>query len=303
MTVVIRVENLRKRYGAVEAVSGIDLVVYGGEIFGLLGPNGAGKTTTVEMIAGLRSADSGTVRVFGLDPVVQRRTLMRRMALQPQSMDFLDNVRVQEIVALFAELYGRHGHLDELLALVGLAERKRAYFHQLSGGQKQRLNIALTLLGNPELVILDEPTAALDPQARVQIQDLIRRLKGEGRTVLLTTHYIEEAQRLSDRVAVIDHGRIIALGTPRELIARSQGRTCIEFQTTLPEEDLHGLEGVERMIRENDTIFCWSTDPTKTLADLFQKGQGDRHSIGQVLIHPPTLEDVFIELTGRRFRD
>lgn len=213
---VVEIQGLTKRYGPVEALRGIDLSVEEGEIFGLLGPNGAGKTTTVEIISGLIPRDGGTVKVLGRDPERERHRLTRFIALQPQHMDFLDNATVGEIVALFRSLYAGvdRQRVRRILERLGLHDRQRTRFQHLSGGQRQRLNLALALIGNPRLVILDEPTAGLDPQARVQIHDFIREIRAEGRTVILTTHYLEEAEALCDRVAIIDHGKIIACDAP-----------------------------------------------------------------------------------------
>ena len=271
----------------------------------MLGPNGAGKTTTVEILAGLRARDGGDVRVFGLDPETHRAQLITRMALQPQHFDFVENVTVQEIVRLFAALYpnARSDRVYQVLERLGLRDRLRTQFQALSGGQRQRLNIALTLIGDPQLVILDEPTTGLDPQARQQIHDFVREIRAAGKTVILTTHYLEEAEKLCDRVAIIDHGRVIACDRPRNLIARFGGQTRIEFSCSDMDIPLNELPGVARVLREGDTWICWSTDAGHTLETLFAMTRERGARLEQVGIRTPTLEDVFLQLTGRHFRD
>ncbi len=302
---VVEIHRLVKRYGTVEALRGIDLQIADGEIFGILGPNGAGKTTTVEILAGLRARDGGSVRVFGLDPEKNRAQLITRMALQPQHFDFVDNVTVREIVRLFAALYpgARNDRVQQILERLGLSDRLNAQFQALSGGQRQRLNIALTLIGDPQLVILDEPTTGLDPQARQQIHDFVREIRASGKTVILTTHYLEEAEKLCDRVAIIDHGRVIACDRPRNLIARFGGQTRIEFTCSDADMPFDGLPGVTQVLREGDTWICWSTNAAHTLETLFVMARERSVRLEQVGIRTPTLEDVFLQLTGRHFRD
>lgn len=302
---VVEIEHVVKRYGSVEALRGVDVTVEEGEIFGILGPNGAGKTTTVEILAGLRARDGGTVRVFGLDPERQRERLMHLLALQPQRMDFLDNVTVAEVVALFQGLYPQRDRIRtrRLLERLGLNDRMRAQFQHLSGGQRQRLNIALALLGDPRLVILDEPTMGLDPQARQQIHDFIREIRAEGRSVILTTHYLEEAEKLCDRVAIMDHGQVIACDAPQRLIERFGEQTRIEFLWDGPTLAPDGLPGITRTVREGNAYVCWTTDVGATLASLYALAREQNTPLAGISIRPPTLEDVFIHLTGRHFRD
>jgi ABC-2 type transport system ATP-binding protein len=302
---VVEIQGLTKRYGPVEALRGIDLSVEEGEIFGLLGPNGAGKTTTVEIISGLIPRDGGTVKVLGRDPEQERHRLTHFIALQPQHMDFLDNATVGEIVALFRSLYAGvdRQRVRRILERLGLHDRQRTRFQHLSGGQRQRLNLALALIGNPRLVILDEPTAGLDPQARVQIHDFIREIRAEGRTVILTTHYLEEAEALCDRVAIIDHGKIIACDAPRRLIMSFGGQTRIEWTDSSGAITPEGLPGVIRAVREEDRWVCWTGDPATTLAALFDHSRAQSTQVRELSVHPPTLEDIFIQITGKHFRD
>ena len=231
---VVRVEGLRKRYGDVEALRGINFEIKAGEVFGLLGPNGAGKTTTIEILVGLRKADSGTVSVCGMDPGREQTALKQRIGAQLQATVLPDKIRVEEALALFAGFYQEPASIELLLERFGLMEKRARFFEKLSGGQKQRLALALAMVNNPELVLLDEPTVGLDAQVRRDIYALIERFREERRTTLLTTHYIEEAERLCDRVAILDHGQVIALGTPRELVAHSGKDMRIEAALAKP---------------------------------------------------------------------
>ncbi len=302
---VVEIRGLTKRYGDVLALQGVEFCIEEGEIFGLLGPNGAGKTTTVEILAGLRSRDGGEVRVLGLDPAREREQLVQRLALQPQRFDFLDNVTIDEMVRFYAALYGVHDwhRVEQLLERLGLSERRTARFHHLSSGQRQRLNLLLTLLGNPQLVILDEPTTGLDPQARHQMHELIQQIRAEGRTVLLTTHYLEEAERLCDRVAIIDHGKVLACEAPQVLINRLGGQTRIEFACTGSMKGMDTLPGVVRALREDSVYICWSVNVSATLDAVFAQAREHGIVLQRLEIRPPTLEDVFLQLTGRHFRD
>ena len=220
----LEVDNLVKRYGDVEAVRGVSFSVAEGEVFGLLGPNGAGKTTTIEILEGLRDPDGGRVRVCALDPQVSSQELKHEIGAALQSTSLPDKLRVIEALRLFAGFYKRHRDPEELLKRFGLEEKRTAYYAKLSGGQKQRLALAMALVNNPRVLFFDEPTAGLDPQVRREIYDIIEELRREKKTILMTTHYIEEAERLCDRVAIIDHGKVIALGTPREPVGHEDGR-------------------------------------------------------------------------------
>ena len=227
---ILQVDNLVKHYGDVQAVRGVSFSVAEGEVFGLLGPNGAGKTTTVEILEGLRNPDGGSVRVCGFDPQVSSRELKHEIGASLQSTSLPDKLRVMEALRLFAGFYKRRRDPEELLKRFGLEEKRNTYYSKLSGGQKQRLALAMALVNDPRVLFFDEPTAGLDPQVRREIYDIIEELRRERKTILMTTHYIEEAERLCDRVAIVDHGKVIACGSPRELKQRSGGNTRIEVK-------------------------------------------------------------------------
>src|SRR5215208_6428745 len=243
----IVVRALRKRYGDVVAVDGLSLEVLRGECFGLLGPNGAGKTTTIEILEGLLAPDAGEVRVLGQDWARDAESLRPRIGITLQETHLFERLTVEEIVRLFRSFHPRGRDVDEVLRLVELEEKRRAWFEKLSGGQKQRLAVACALVGDPELLFLDEPTTGLDPQSRRQLWDVVADLKRRGRTILVTTHYMDEAERLCDRVAIVDRGRVISLGTPRELVAQHVGAEVVEFQAPadgVREADLRALPGI-----------------------------------------------------------
>jgi ABC-2 type transport system ATP-binding protein len=303
--VVIQVEELRKRYGAVEALGGVSFEVREGEVFGLLGPNGAGKTTTVEILEGMRTADSGRATVCGLDPRTGAEKLQPQIGAVLQSTALPDKLRVDEALALFASFYPRRRDLAGLLRRLGLAEKQRAFYSELSGGQKQRLALALALVHEPRVLFLDEPTAGLDPQVRREMYDIIAELRAEGKTILLTTHYIEEAERLADRVAIIDLGKVIALGTPAALRQRSAGASRIRLRLARPVEPeaLVRLEGVDTARKVNGEYLLHSSQPTRSIVALVKMVEADGNELVSLEISAPSLEDVFIELTGRRLRD
>jgi ABC-2 type transport system ATP-binding protein len=302
---IVQVEGLHKSYGAVQALGGISFAIEEGEVFGLLGPNGAGKTTTVEILEGLRTADRGQVRVCGLNPQAAGREFKHRVGAALQSTSLPDKLRVEEAIRLFAGFYRRHRNPDELLGRLELGEKRRAFYSQLSGGQKQRLALALALVNDPQVLFLDEPTAGLDPQARREIYATIEQLRKERKTILLTTHYIEEAERLCDRVAIIDHGLLIALGTPRELKQRSAGTTRIELRLARAETDgaLDGLDGVVNCREFEGTYVLHSTQVPRTIVALVKHLEERGNELVSLEIASPSLEDVFIELTGRRLRE
>src|SRR2546426_7837130 len=243
---VLQVENRAKRYGVVEPLRGVSFAVEEGEVFGPLGPNGAGKATTVEILEGLRTPDAGRASVCGLDPQRDAEALKHEIGASLQATSLPDKLRVSEALWLFASFYKRRRNPEELLKRFGLEEKRSSFYGQLSGGQKQRLALAMALVNDPRVLFFDEPTAGLDPQVRREIYDIIEELRRDKKTLLLTTHYIEEAERLCDRVAIVDHGKVIALGTPRELKQRSAGTTRIEGRLAKPDTDgsLRQLEGV-----------------------------------------------------------
>jgi ABC-2 type transport system ATP-binding protein len=301
--------GLVKRYQDVVAVDGLDLEVRRGECFGMLGPNGAGKTTTVEIFEGLREPDGGEVEVLGDRWRGDGLALRARLGIQLQETKFPEKLRVSEVVTLFRSFYPRGLGVAQILVLVGLEEKATAYVRTLSGGQKQRLSLGCALAGDPELLFLDEPTTGLDPQSRHQTWEIVEGLKARGRTVLLTTHYMEEAARLCDRVAVVDHGRVIALGTPRELIASLGAEHVVEFavaetfDAAVPEHDLLALPSVERVSRNGQGWRLTVREVHRAVPALLAV-LGERGAEPTLLTtHHATLEDVFMALTGRTLRD
>jgi ABC-2 type transport system ATP-binding protein len=302
---VIQVENLQKSYGPVQALRGVSFAVEQGEVFGLLGPNGAGKTTTIETLEGMRTPDAGSVRVCGLDPERSGEKFKERIGAVLQSTSLPDKIRVSEAIELFANFYHDRADAGSLLKRFQLEEKANAFYNQLSGGQKQRLALAMALVNNPQVVFLDEPTAGLDPQVRREIYDIVEELKREKKTVLLTTHYIEEAERLCDRVAIVDYGKVIAMGTPRELKQRSAGTTRIEVRLERPLTDgvLGRMEGVRDSREFDGTYVLHSSRPPQTIVALVKQLESDNNELQSLEMFSPSLEDVFIELTGRRLRE
>jgi len=307
----LRCSGLIKRYGDVAAVANLDLEVRAGECFGMLGPNGAGKTTTVEIFEGLREPDAGEVEVLGDRWRGDGRALRARLGIQLQETKFPEKLRVSEVLTLFRSFYPRGLDVGDALALVSLEEKASSFVRTLSGGQKQRLSLGCALVGDPELLFLDEPTTGLDPQSRRQTWEIVEGLKARGRTVLLTTHYMEEAARLCDRVAVVDRGKVIALGTPRELIASLGAEHVIEFAVDdaraahQPIEDaiLRALPSVKDVARDGGSWRLTVGEVHRTvpalLAVLSERGAAPT----ELATHHATLEDVFMSLTGRRLRD
>ncbi len=302
---VVQAEGLEKSYGDVRALRGVTFEIQKGEVFGLLGPNGAGKTTTIEILEGLRQPDSGTVRVCGMDPARESARLKQRIGAQLQATVLSDKIRVEEALVLFQGFYSRSVSVESLLDRFGLKEKRRTFFEHLSGGQKQRLALALGLVNDPELVLLDEPTVGLDASVRRDIYTLIEQFRAEGRTVLLTTHYIEEAERLCDRVAIMDLGRVVALGTPRELVHRSGQGTRLEVRLAQPVsvDDLKSLDGVLDCRATDGLYFIHAQPAAKAIVALIRYLESQNNTLLDLHISQPSLEDVFVEMTGRRLSD
>ncbi len=304
---VIVARGLRKSYESLEAVKGIDFEVSAGEVFGLLGPNGAGKTTTVEILEGLRPRSGGEVTVLGFDPDRQKQALKDRIGVCLQATNLPDKIQVQEALDLFASFYTKRVDGQALLKRLQLWEKREAGYATLSGGQKQRLALALALINDPQMLFLDEPTTGLDPQVRLEIRALIEELRAEQRTILLTTHYIEEAEKLCDRVAIIDNGVIIALGSPRELQEKSATQSAVDISLgqPLPPNDLPEWPGAlsTRVSEDRRRISVSSGRPAQTLVEMIRWIDAQGLELVDVHLKRPTLEDVFIELTGKRLRD
>ena len=304
-TPVIEVSELKKSYGDVRAVDGISFSVARGEVFGLLGPNGAGKTTTIEMLEGLLRPDSGSATVLDIDVTRNPERLKERIGVQLQTAALYPNLTVVELLDLFGSFYTRRRSTSELVRELGLEEREIALSKELSGGQRQRLSVALALVNDPELVFLDEPTTGLDPQARRSLWDQIEQLRASDRTVILTTHYMEEAERLCDRVAIMDHGKILEIGTVNELVTRHFRQRTVRFTTRpeLTDDVLAPLPGVDRVTHEADETILYTSEVPQTVGALLKLGDELGLEGLDVAVRRPTLEDVFIELTGRALRD
>ncbi|MEX0691907.1 MAG: ABC transporter ATP-binding protein [Gemmatimonadales bacterium] len=303
----ISCRGLVKRYPPdVIALDGLDLEVRRGECFGLLGPNGAGKTTTVEILQGLTARDAGAVEVLGQTWERNGHALRERLGTALQETRFPDKLTVIEVLRLFRSFYKEGTDIDRALAQVNLQEKRNARVTQLSGGQHQRLAVATALVADPELLFLDEPTAGLDPQARRGLWDIILDLRSRGRTVLLTTHYMDEAERLCDRVAIVDHGKVIALGTPRELIAGLGAEHVVEFavEDGMPSvADLEPLPGVRAVRAETSAMRLTVTRVHEAVPALMGLLRDRELTLSQLATHHATLEDVFLQLTGRSLRD
>ena len=309
----IECTNLRKTYdGKVEAVRGISLRIETGECFGLLGPNGAGKTTTIEILEGLLPPTSGEVRIFGHTWDENPRQLREWIGISLQETRLTEKLTVRETVELFASFYDQPRAAAEVLDALQLTEKSDSWVGKLSGGQKQRLAVAAALVGNPRILFLDEPTTGLDPQSRRQLWEIIRVFQKKGGTVLLTTHYMDEAERLCDRLAIVDHGVIIAEGTPADLIERLGGHHVVEFQagdgngTSSTSSDLdpwRSLPGVESVRHEDSTICLNVREPHLTIPALLDAVNGRGHRLEHLSTRQASLEDVFVRLTGRHLRE
>jgi ABC-2 type transport system ATP-binding protein len=311
MTWAIRCETLRKTYPGkppVEAVCGLDLHVSCGECFGLLGPNGAGKTTTIEILEGLMPPTAGTVEILGRTWDGDEAEIKQRVGVSLQETQLSERLTVLETLTLFRSFYWQGLEPATAIARVSLEEKAHSRVGKLSGGQKQRLAVATALVGNPELLFLDEPTTGLDPTSRRQLWEIIRELRGEGRTILLTTHYMDEAERLCDRVGIVDHGKVIALGSPRELIATLGGENIIEFavdddSTAIDLSDLRGLPAVKGAARNQQHYSLSVVEPHRSIPALLALLERQRRELASLTTRHASLEDVFVRLTGRHLQD
>jgi ABC-2 type transport system ATP-binding protein len=301
----LRVRGLRKRYPKVLAVDGLDLDVQRGEVFGLLGPNGAGKTTTLEMIEGLTPADAGEIEILGLDLRHHGREIRSRFGVQLQSTSLFNKITPREALDLYGSYYSRRRPTGELLDLVQLSDKADAYHVTLSGGQQQRLAVALALVNDPELVFLDEPTTGLDPQARRSLWEVVRRMKSEGRTVILTTHYMEEAEALCDRLAIMDHGRILTAGSPLGLIQDLKIPSVVElaFGAAAPLAAAFASSLGQEVEVRGDLWEIPTQDPKTLLPRLLDLTEAQGVPFEQIHVRRATLEDVFLQRTGRSLRD
>ena len=306
-SLALKCEHVVKRYGDLVAVNDVSFEIAVGEIFGLVGPNGAGKTTLIEMIESLRTPDGGSIRVLGLDPQAQSVELRERIGVQLQSTSIQPNLKVREAIGLFASLYRKAlPHPEELLETLSLADKANSRFRRLSGGQKQRVAIALALVNDPEILFFDEITTGLDPQARRAMWDLLREFHGRGKTVFLTTHYMEEAEALCDRVAVIDHGRIIALDTPASLVRNLKAGTKVLFRVTdrtVASAEFAKLPAVTRVEPKDDGFVLYTSDGNATLQELIRHADRQGLVLDGIRTETPNLDDVFLAITGREMRE
>ena len=305
--VALRCQGVVKRYGTVIAVNGLDLTVQRGECFGMLGPNGAGKTTTIEILEGLLAPDEGEVEVLGQRWDRDATALRARLGIQLQETQLAEKLTVAETLRLFRSFYPNGPSVDALLDTVELGSKRDAWVSKLSGGQKQRLSVACALAGAPELLFLDEPTTGLDPQSRRQLWAVLERFREQGGTVLITTHYMDEAHALCDRVGIMDQGRLIALGTPRELVASLGAEHVVEFAlgdgAAIDDALLNTLPGVRDVRRDEMHVHLSTSELHRTVPALLDLLRQRQASLSQLGTHSATLEDVFVTLTGRQLRD
>ena len=303
--IALSCEGLVKRYGDVVAVDGVELSIRAGECFGLLGPNGAGKTTTVEMLEGLNEPDAGTVQVLGCSWSKDALSLRERIGIQLQETQLSEKLTVLETIELFRSFYPKGLEAKEVMRIVRLEEKEKAWVRKLSGGQKQRLSLAVALVGDPEILFLDEPTTGLDPQARRQVWDVIADMKARGGTVVLTTHYMEEAERLCDRIAIVDRGKVIALDTPAGLIARLGAEHVLEIETGIrPDLDrLRSLVDVKDVRIDGSIVSLTVREVHRAVPALLQELAAQAVPMTRLTTHHATLEDVFVAMTGRHLRE
>lgn len=302
---IIEVEGLVMRYGDFTAVNGIEFKVNSGEVFGLLGPNGAGKTTTIEMLVGLRKPTSGTAKLSGYDIRKQLGQVKEVIGIQLQSTSLFELLTVTEILDMYASFYPRHVSIPELIDDMLLTEKKKNRIKSLSGGQKQRLAIALALVHDPQIIFLDEPTTGLDPQARRTLWDIIETLKGKGKTIVLSTHYMDEAHVLCDRIGIMDQGQLIALDTPSSLVKALQSGSAVEFSlaSDAVTSFIKEVQGVKQVSQREERYVLYTDDLQETLVDLVLLAQSQQVILQDLQTRTATLEDVFIHLTGRSLRE
>jgi ABC-2 type transport system ATP-binding protein len=305
MSNIIEVKNLTKKYGDITAVDGVSFAVEKGEVFGILGPNGAGKTTTVEMIEGLRKADSGSIEVCRIDALKEPRRIKEIIGVLLQATSVYDDIRVKEAIELFGSYYARSLPAAQILEEVSLTDKKNSIVSSLSGGQKQRLAIALALVNDPEVLFLDEPTTGLDPQARHNVWSIIEKLRDRGKTIILTTHYMEEAEQLCERLAIVDRGKIIAMDTPDNLINSAGLDTSIEFSTSAELNGLlNKLPGIQKVNNGKTHKYSVNTKAVSLiLKDLTNLCYENHIDLENISVRKATLEDVFLAMTGRRLRE
>ena len=303
--VVIGAHDLKKHYGALAAVDGVSFEVFRGEVFGLLGPNGAGKTTTVEMLEGLRAPDGGSLEVLGIDVAADPDSLKERIGVTLQTAELYPKLTIVEVLDLFRSFYRRSLPTEQLIDFLDLGERRNGRTKELSGGQRQRLAVALALVNDPEVVFLDEPTTGLDPAARRSLWDLIEKLKAQGKTILLTTHYMEEAETLCDRLAIMDHGKIIEMGTIGEVVGRRFKERAVQFDRidALDDARLAAMKAVSSVKHDDGVVLLYTSDVPATISDVLAATETLGVEANNLTVRRATLEDVFLDLTGRALRD
>ena len=307
MNAIVECEHVTKSYGDIIAVKDVSLSIEEGEVFGLVGPNGAGKTTLIEMIESLRSPDSGSIRVLGLDPSKEANKLQEKIGVQLQTTSIQPNIKVKEAIKLFASLYRQPlTNPEELLRTLSLEDKADSRFKKLSGGLQQRVAIALALVNDPEILFFDELTTGLDPQARRNMWGLVENIRAQGKTIFLTTHYMEEAEKLCDRVGIIDYGKIIALDTPRNLIDNLSAESKVSFNIEDKDIDASQFElvgAVSRVEKVEDGIILYTRDENVTLQELVRLADKQKFRLSNLHTESPSLDDVFLTVTGREMRE
>jgi ABC-2 type transport system ATP-binding protein len=302
---IIEVNNLKKRYGNFYAVDGVSFEVQRGEVFGLLGPNGAGKSTTMEMLVGLRKPDEGTATVAGYSIQKQNNQIKEQIGIQLQSTSLFELLTVKEIIELYASFYKNHVPIQPLIDEMLLTEKQKSLVKSLSGGQKQRLAIALAIIHDPQIIFLDEPTTGLDPQARRTLWDIVLKLKEQGKTIVLSTHYMDEAHVLADRIGIMDKGKLIALDTPNNLVNEIQAESAIEFKTSIPQKNemFESLQSVTNVVINHDFVTLYSSNLQDSLIALLELSKQHHIEFSELNTRSATLEDVFLHMTGRGLRE